>query len=102
MWQSTIFSKDKTWPQRGETDAFRGWSYAKVLEKAGTNSNDIYGALNRYITDLIRTFCERIRHVRLNFTVYDIDAVNLPRTMAMHGKVKSGFDSIEVRRTFKT
>jgi hypothetical protein len=73
-----------------------GYDQSSVLKKSGGATNDVYGALHKYVTDMIGQFCKRVNNMNVTFTLYDIDATTLPKTLANHGKAKSGFDRIEV------
>ena len=46
-------------------------------------------------TDFILRFCIRIKSLNISFTLYQVDAKELPETLVNHGKILNGFDRIE-------
>lgn len=94
---STFFPTDKHWPLQDFEDPLGGYFLSDVLALAGSATNDIYGAMHNYMHDFIHQFCERIATLDVSFLLYNVHATALPSTIAAHGKVKDGFDRIDVR-----
>jgi len=77
-------------------DPLNGWPLGDVIKKATTASHDIYGSLYRYLNDTISLFCEEAHKIDVNFTLFQVDAVELPSRLGNSGKPKGDFDRIEV------
>lgn len=80
-------------------DPLDGWLLADVLGEATNASNDIYGSLYHYLTTTIHQFCEKVHKIDTSFTLFQVNAVLLPTSLARYGRVKAEFDRIEVSQS---
>jgi hypothetical protein len=77
-------------------DPLEGWPLVEVLKKASTAKNDIYGSLFLYINEVLLKFCNRTTSLNVSFSLYHVNATELPSILSQSGMDKNSFDRIEV------
>lgn len=75
------------------TEPLSGWDFAEVLStKSGTAINDLYGRLFVHVRSALLSFKHRLSSAGANFELYNLNATELPQTLA-----PTTFARIEVR-----
>ncbi|KAF2174400.1 hypothetical protein K469DRAFT_756748 [Zopfia rhizophila CBS 207.26] len=75
----TIFGKTGDWPMKDSADPFDGWDLGEVLQiHCGPASNDIYGKLHCFLTNLLSQFYGRVSRLEIHFELLNFDAESLP------------------------
>ncbi|KAF2792338.1 hypothetical protein K505DRAFT_307801 [Melanomma pulvis-pyrius CBS 109.77] len=74
----TFFQTSNVWPLGDQADPLSGWSIADVVETPSLAANDWYGKLFIHLRDEFSKFLERLRLVKINFTLLNVDAKELP------------------------
>ncbi|OJD34037.1 mynd finger family protein [Diplodia corticola] len=92
----TMFQERGVWPMMDSADPLAGWPLDEVLRKTGVAKNDIYGGLFFYLIEVFVDFCERILTRKIDFVLLNVDAVDLPETLAKDMSLPQSFDRIEV------
>ena len=92
-----MFPTEMTWPLYYISDPSDGYVVYDVLGKATGAYNDFYGAFHAYIGDFVRRACERIKTSPVSFTLYNVNAINVPKLLTAQNKMGDGFDRIDVR-----
>ncbi|ESZ89523.1 hypothetical protein SBOR_10093 [Sclerotinia borealis F-4128] len=73
-----------------------GWSVKDILSKPPAARNDVYGSLYFHILEQLQTFCKHITSLQIRFSMYAINAVDLPGLLTERGTGEKYFDRIEV------
>lgn len=74
-------------------DPLAGWALSEVLEEPNPASKDLYGLLFLHVSRLLRKFCEKLRTVKLDVCLYQLDATVLPEEIKAEKRL---YDRIEV------
>jgi hypothetical protein len=77
-------------------EPIEGWSVKEVTSVTRLARNDINGSLYYYLKELIQSFCRRVSDLHIQFQFFELNAMDLPQTMAMRGISNHYFDRIEV------
>ncbi|PVH76133.1 hypothetical protein DL98DRAFT_465490 [Cadophora sp. DSE1049] len=92
----TVFQSRDFWPMMDWADPLHGWSTADVRGKVPLAKNDLYGGLFFHVHDLLLKFCERLKSMKVAFTLFQVNALELPEILRNAGLLKQGFDRVEV------
>ncbi|KIY66936.1 hypothetical protein CYLTODRAFT_444342 [Cylindrobasidium torrendii FP15055 ss-10] len=82
-----------------QANPLHGWDLESILEAGkahGVPESDILGAGFFYIKDQLMEFARRLRRFKVKFTLFDDNALILPKVMASEPLVPKAFDRIEV------
>jgi len=71
----------------------------EVLRKLPAAKNDIYGALYRYLGDLLIRFCKKTADISWDVRLYHLDAAELTGTLQTGGIGENSYDRIEVSQS---
>jgi hypothetical protein len=80
-------------------DPLEDWPMDEVLQKLPAARNDIYGALYRYLGDLLTRFCKKTAEISWDIRLFHLDAVDLPKRLQAEGIGEDSFDRIEVSKS---
>ncbi|KAJ6576027.1 hypothetical protein DFH09DRAFT_980979 [Mycena vulgaris] len=79
-----LFSPAGKWMQGDMANPLDSWDPVAVVDagkKHGVPRSDLYGCLYFYLTGLLRSFVDRLSHLRIAFKVFNMDASDLARSM---------------------
>ncbi len=91
----TFFQTSNVWPLDDKADPLSGWPIADVVETTSRAANDWYGKLFIHLRDEFSKFLARLRLVKINFTLLNVDAKELPIYLD-----RNTYARIEVRSPF--
>ncbi|KAK2757688.1 hypothetical protein FQN54_004657 [Arachnomyces sp. PD_36] len=75
----TFFQNIDTWPMKDDANPLEGWPMAEVEDTAsGPASADIYGKLFYYVREMLRSFLDRLRSLKISFRLFQVDVSSLP------------------------
>ena len=77
-------------------DPLQGWPVDEIIRNAPLAKNDLYGSLFFYLQDVLWQFCDRISKLKVDFQLYQVDALRLPSLVKQYGIGQHSFDRIEV------
>jgi hypothetical protein len=76
-------------------DPLDGWKLSEVLEEPHHAKDDLYGLLYLHVRQHLLKFCERLHNLKLDVSLFCMDALNLPsRLEELHDEKR--YDRIEV------
>jgi hypothetical protein len=84
----------KNWPMMDNSCPRDGWRYDEYMKHATVAGKDEHGAIFFYVRDLLRNFCTRVQSLRISFSMFNIDAMELDSYLP-----DMEFDRIEVSLT---
>jgi hypothetical protein len=83
--------QDKCWPMSDSSCPRLGWRCDEYMKHATAAGKDEHGAIFFYVRDLLKNFCTRVQNLRLSFSMFRTNAVELRRYLP-----DTKFDRIEV------
>ncbi|KAH8681939.1 hypothetical protein BX600DRAFT_429841 [Xylariales sp. PMI_506] len=89
----TFFHGDDVWPMKDDAGPLEGWNHYEYIRFASRATNDIIGSLFFFLRDMLSRFCNRMKDANIHFTLFNVDAQELPRHLNIR---ESQFDCIEV------
>ncbi|PQE06221.1 MYND finger family protein [Rutstroemia sp. NJR-2017a BBW] len=95
----TFFQNVDFWPMMDSADPIEGWSVKEFTSVRRIARDDINGSLYYYLKGLIHSFCHCVKRLDIRFQLFELNAVDLPHTMAMRGISNHYFDRIETDLT---
>ena len=78
-------------------DLLDGWPIDEVLPKAPAARQDVYGVLYFYLREVLFRFCHHFASLKLDFQLFQVNALRLPKILDRMGADQRYFDRIEVR-----
>jgi hypothetical protein len=96
---STLFQDTELWPMADYADPLDGWALGEILQTSYGAENDIYGQLHQHVIGFLRKFCEKLPALKLNISLLNMDAGNLPKCIDMFDGKQQAYDRIDVRPT---
>lgn len=77
-------------------DPLQGWPADEIIRNAPLAKNDLYGGLFIYLQDVLWRFCDRVSKLKVDFQLFQVDALRLPSLLKLYGIGRHSFDRIEV------
>jgi hypothetical protein len=91
----TFFHGQRSWPMPDSADPLYGWKLSEVLQEPHPAKHDIYGLLYLHIRKYLLKFCEKLRTLKLDVSLFCMDALDLPNRIENLDD-KRRYDRIEV------
>ena len=77
-------------------DPLQGWPLKDIIRHVPSAKNDIYGRMSLCMTDILTKFCQRLRVLKVSFTLFQLNATKLSELLENAGFTQKKFDRIEV------
>ncbi len=80
-------------------DPTHSWPFEDILKMVPLAKEDVYGGLYLYLQDILFTFCQQLKGLKLSFSLFQVDVLDLANVLRKVGLAKQGYDRIEVSGT---
>lgn len=93
----TFFRSKDFWPMIDSADPLQGWPLKDIIRHVPAAGDDIYGGMFLFVTNVLTIFCQRLKDLKVSFTLFQINTTQLPGILNEGGRAQKKFDRIEVR-----
>ncbi|KAL4860804.1 hypothetical protein BDV12DRAFT_191484 [Aspergillus spectabilis] len=98
----TLFQDTGLWSMADYADPLDGWKLGEILQNSYGAENDIYGQLHQHVIGFLREFCEKLPALKLNISLLNMDAGNLPKCIGMFDGKQQPYDRIDLASVAET
>ena len=93
----TFFRSKDFWPMIDSANPLQVWPLKDIIRHVPAAGDDIYGGMFLFVTNVLTTFCQRLKDLKVSFTLFQMNATQLPGILNEGGRAQKKFDRIEVR-----